>query len=433
MERRAFLARGGLSVAAVLSGCGRPAMLGPDDAAPPALTSGGLQFATGVENSAPLLPDGRRVDELAKTGHYDRWPEDFGLVRELGIAALRYGPPLHRVLPAPGTYDWSVADDQMAWLSEAGVDVIADLCHFGVPDWLAGLDDPALPAVLADYAGAFARRYPAVRRFTPVNEIYIAALFSSYHGWWNESRHGEQSFVRTVVNLARAHELAVEAIVRERPDAVIVQSESIERYEPVSPGAAAIAARWNELRCLALDLTFGRPLSPILTDALDRAGVSSGDLELFGVRRAAGRRWLGADYYAGCEQVVREDGSRSPSAHRVGLAVVAGSYHARYGLPLYLTETNRDDGRAVEWLTEQWSEVLLLRATGVPVYGFTWYGLTDSVDWRHLLREDRGDADPVGLSGLDRTVRPVGTAYGSLIARWQAVVIASGTGRPMSA
>jgi hypothetical protein len=97
---------------------------------------------------------------------------------------------------------------------------------------------------------------------------------------------------------------------------------------------------------------------------------------------------------------------------------VARSYYQRYGLPLYLTETNRDDGHAVEWLMAQWNEILLLRTTGVPVVGFTWYGLTDSVDWRHLLREDRGDVDPVGLLSLDRSVRPVGRAYAELIARW---------------
>src|SRR5206468_1817798 len=49
-------------------------------------------FATGIECSAPVItaPDGsrRRVDELAKTHHYERWREDFALVRDLGLANL---------------------------------------------------------------------------------------------------------------------------------------------------------------------------------------------------------------------------------------------------------------------------------------------------------------------------------------------------------
>ena len=163
----------------------------------------------------------------------------------------------------------------------------------------------------------------------------------------------------------------------------------------------------------------------MLVDALARADLPSDSLALVAASRAGGRRVLGADYYAGCEQVVHEDGSRTRAAHRDGLADVARSYYERYGLPIYLTETNRDDGRAVEWLNAQWSEFLFLRATGVPVVGFTWYGLTDSVDWRHLLREERWDVDPVGLVSLDRTVRPVGTAYAELIARWMPAFVAS--------
>ena len=410
----------------MLSGCTRAATLEPEELPPPAVGLGPLQFATGVENSAPRLPDGHRMDQLEKCGHYRHWREDFAHARETGLTAIRYGPSLHRVLPEPGRYDWSILDDQMHWLHAAEIAVIADLCHFAVPDWMSGLDDPALPSALADYAGAFARRYPWVRHFTPINEIYIAALFSSYHGWWNEAGRGERSFVRTVVNLARGHELAVEAILRERPDALIVQSESCERYEPAGTGGAAAshAVRWNELRCLALDLTLGRPLSPVLTSALANADVLRTDLEMFASPRGRGQRWLGVDYYAGCEQVVRDDGSRAPAGRRAGLAAVARSYYQRYQVPLYLTETNRDDAGAVEWLHEQWNEVLLLRSTGVPVLGFTWYGLTDSVDWATLLREDRGVADPVGLLALDRSVRPVGDAFAQLVARWQPALAA---------
>ncbi len=41
-------------------------------------------FATGIENSYPTIlgRDGSsvRVDQMAKSGHYDRWAEDFALV-----------------------------------------------------------------------------------------------------------------------------------------------------------------------------------------------------------------------------------------------------------------------------------------------------------------------------------------------------------------
>jgi len=52
------------------------------------MTGSKFMFATGIENSYPniILPDGRikRVDEMAKTGHYEKWEEDFLLVKEMG-------------------------------------------------------------------------------------------------------------------------------------------------------------------------------------------------------------------------------------------------------------------------------------------------------------------------------------------------------------
>lgn len=86
---------------------------GPERYAVPADRS--FIFATGIENSYPTIRgrDGAtvRVDQMAKSGHYDRWREDFGLVRELDIEYLRYGPPYHLTHLGPGRYDWSFADE----------------------------------------------------------------------------------------------------------------------------------------------------------------------------------------------------------------------------------------------------------------------------------------------------------------------------------
>ncbi len=50
--------------------------------------------------------------------------------------------------------------------------------------------------------------------------------------------------------------------------------------------------------------------------------------------------------------------------------------------------------------------------------GFTWYSLTDQVDWDTALRENNGRVNPLGLYDLDRNPRAVGRAYKALIANW---------------
>ena len=63
----------------------------------------------------------------------------------------------------------------------------------------------------------------------------------------------------------------------------------------------------------------------------------------------------------------------------------------------------------------QWHNVQLIRRTGVPVVGFTWYSLTDQVDWDIALREPLGNVNPVGLFDLNRDPRVVGQAYEHLM------------------
>jgi beta-glucosidase/6-phospho-beta-glucosidase/beta-galactosidase len=378
-------------------------------------------FATGIENSYPTIAGGRRIDQMEKCGHYASWEHDFALTRELRLRALRWGPPYYRVHAAPDRFDWSSADDQLQRLRELGVEVIADLCHFGVPDWLGGFQDPAFPVLFASYARAFARRYPWVRFYTPVNEIFVCASFSALRGWWNEREASDAAFVRALRNLCMAHELAVEAILGERPDAIIVQAESVEHFHPVDRAAQREASRWNARKFLSLDLTTGRPLAPQTAAYLHDHGVTANDLAFFRERRAAGQRWLGVDYYATCEHTIDAHGRAERAARPFGLARLAAAYHERYALPLFHCETHAVDGHAVAWLALQWREVVTLRTSGVPVLGFTWFSLTDQFDWQHALREERNELHPVGLFDLARRERPVGAAYRRLVAQERAL------------
>jgi hypothetical protein len=53
----------------------------------------------------------------------------------------------------------------------------------------------------------------------------------------------------------------------------------------------------------------------------------------------------------------------------VGFRALAAQYYQRYGLPLFHCETNQVTAAPVEWLNEQWSDILALRSSGVPVRG----------------------------------------------------------------
>ena len=121
--------------------------------------------------------------------------ERSALVKELGTPCLRYGLPNHLIHLGPDRYDWSFADEAMAEIQRLGITPILDLMHFGIPDWMGDFQNPEMPLLFAEYAGAVAQRYPWVRGYTPVNEIYVSARNSGWDGLWNERLRTERGFV----------------------------------------------------------------------------------------------------------------------------------------------------------------------------------------------------------------------------------------------
>jgi beta-glucosidase len=123
---------------------------------------------------------------------------------------------------------------------------------------------------------------------------------------------------------------------------------------------------------------------------------------------------------------VSADGSARPAGEIFGYDEITRQYHARYMLPVMHTETNFREGptgqEAVDWLWKEWANVLRVRNDGVPIVGFTWYSLTDQMDWDTALREANHRVTPVGLYDLDRNIRPVGRAYKRLISQWRTVL-----------
>lgn len=386
-----------------------------------------FMFATGIENSNPTIRNGRvRIDQMEKCGHYRHWRTDFDLVEQLGIRFLRYGVPLHRTFLAPDRFDWSFSDVAFGSLRERDMVPIADLCHFGVPDWIGDFQNPDFPALFSEYAAAFARRYRWIQLYTPINEMFICALFSAKYGFWNEQLTSDKSFVTALKHIVKANVMAMGRILDERPDAIFVQSESSEYFHAENPAAIKAAEIMNSMRFLSLDLNYGRRIDSEMYEYLRDNGMTREEYHFFLETRLRHHCLMGNDYYVTNEHRVSADGRRKCAGDVFGYDEITCQYYERYKLPVMHTETNLAQGssgeEAVNWLWKQWANVLRVRNKGVPIVGFTWYSLTDQIDWDTALREENNRVHPVGLFDLSRKVRPAGAAYAQLIRDWREVL-----------
>ena len=374
-------------------------------------------FATGIENSIPTINNGKtRVDEMEVCGHYQRWREDFDCVQEIGINFLRYGPPIHKTYLGPGKYDWEFADLTFADLKRRDITPIVDLCHFGVPDWIGNFQNPDFPQLFAQYAAAFAERYPWVQLYTPVNEMFICAIFSAKYGWWNEQMTNDRAFVTALKHIVKANVLAMLEILKHRADAIFIQSESSEYFHADSPGGDPSGG--------AAELPpFPQPRPQLRPPGRQRdVRISDGQRDDEGRISLLPSQPAEAALHPGQRLLPDQRASRvrgrRTRPHRARCSATPrsrGNITTATGLPVMHTETNLIEGpvgdEAVHWLWKEWANVLRLRNVGIPTVGFTWYSLTDQIDWDTALREQNGNVNALGLFDLDRNIRNVGRAY----------------------
>jgi beta-glucosidase/6-phospho-beta-glucosidase/beta-galactosidase len=225
----------------------------------------------------------------------------------------------------------------------------------------------------------------------------------------------------------------MKAILEVQPRAVFIQSESSEYFHPDKPKASSYADFYNEKRFLSLDLTYGHPVDYQMYEYLLDNGMTRDEYHWFANNHQKRHCIMGNDYYKTNEHLVDDDGHITPAGEIFGYYVITHQYFARYGLPVMHTETNVQDVElAPVWLKKEWANVHRLKQDGVPLVGFTWYSLTDQVDWDTALREDNGRVNPLGLYDLDRQIRPVGESYRELIHEWRAILPAQSLGLSLS-
>ncbi len=377
--------------------------------------------------------------------HYHRFPEDVGILAELGLDAYRFSVAWPRVIPAgSGPVNGAGLDfyDRLVdLLLERGVSPQLTLYHWDLPQALedaGGWPVRATAEAFAEYAGVVARRLgDRVRQIATINEPFVVADHGYGRGLHAPGRAEPAAALAAGHHLLVAHGLAVAAIRAAAPRAAVGIVLNLAPQHPATQhplDLEAAAAGHEVLNRWYLDPIVGRGYPE---EAVRRAGwrhreIRDGDLALI----AAPIDFLGVNYYS--RRVVRspllpafDTPSVAPErtamgweVHPAGLVEVLEFVRSRTGrLPLFVTENgaaypadsgdpSRDPER-LRYLHRHLEAALTAIERGVPLAGYFAWSLLDNFEWAHGY-DFRFGIVHVDFTTQQRTIRDSGRFLGSV-------------------
>ena len=306
---------------------------------------------------------GRRVDAVADAKHDLFAAEDYAVLARHGVLTVRDTLRWHRIERRPGFYDWSSFLPMLRAANRAGVEVIWDLCHFGLPD---GVDPWSGDLVerFAAYAAAAARVVadeggPAPT-WCPVNEISYWAFAAGERTDFEPFGDGRgRAWKRQLVRLATTGSRAIREV---DPRARLMHIDPVIHIASRDAAGRDRAERGRRSMFEAWDMITGRR-DPDL-------GGSPNLLDILGVNFYANNEWIdhGPVLFPG-------DPSYRP------LRAILGEVFARYGRPIVVAETGAEGPAGAGWLRTACDEALAAREAGVPVAGLCVYPVMDYPGW----------------------------------------------------
>lgn len=374
---------------------------------------GRFHYGVGIEDTfiPQERPGHRKLDLYELTQHYENWRTDLALAADSGAELIRWGIPWYLTEPADGRFDLRWVDQVAAELDRLGLRCVVDLMHYGTPLWLENsFLDPRYPELVARYAGEVAARYRGVfADYTPLNEPMVNAEWCGLKGAWPPYLTGDSGFVRLAMVLVDGMRRTQAAIRAADPQATIVHVDAGFQWAG-DFGPERTKAFLDEWRFLTTELLFGRVgADHVLRPYLLANGAAAEQLAEFAAEPVL-PDVLGINYYPGFSRqgFDPQTGRSFPvEAGRDGLLQHVRDYHARYGLPLAITETSRptsDPQEKIAWLDDLASAVAELRAEAVDLVAAFWFPMLDMFEWEY--RFDTRPLDDFGIRfGLVDLVR----------------------------
>ncbi len=348
----------------------------------------------------------RFYNQCDKTGHTRR-PTDLELFAGLEIEKIRY-PFLWESIwnKHTNSFDWNWCDERTRELRRLHLSPIAGLLHHGSGPEYTDLTDSEFPKKFAAFSAEFARRYPWIQDYTPINEPLTTARFCGLYGVWYPHSFTDRVFARSLIQQIKATVLAMQEIRKVNPKAKLIQTEDLGRATGTGPLKYQVDFE-NERRWLSFDLICGdvnkfHPFynylreNEIGEDELSWFNENPCPPDIVGINHyLLSNRYLDHRLHLyphylyggnGRDRYVDIGVANFPHLESPTPESIFKEAWDRYRRPLAVTEVHLNGHRESQmaWLLKIWTSANRLLKKGVDFKAVTAWALLGSFDWNTL-------------------------------------------------
>lgn len=371
-----------------------------------------------VSDGPYLEPSGDACD------HYYRYPEDIGLLAELGLNTYRFSIEWSRIEPEEGEFSRAALEHYRRVLEachEHGMTPMVSFHHVTSPRWLVAAggweasETPARFARFCERATAYlGDLIPFACTLTEPNLPRLLTVIPGAENhvlkpWWAEAARALESDAgrfmpflyasseRARTTMLAAHRSAVEAIRSINGACAVGLTLSLIAFEAEPEGRDAMERLRRSLEDEFLEELVGDDFVGVQTYTRVRVGADGPRLP------------------TGADELTQMGYEFNPEA--LGTTIRRASEIT--GLPVIVTENGvatDDDSRRVEFIERALHSVLLCLGDGLDVRGYIHWSALDNYEWTSGYRPKFG-LIAVDRESQERTVKPSARRLGEIARR----------------
>lgn len=341
--------------------------------------------------------------------HYNRYEQDFDLMKELNLNSYRFSIEWSRIEPEKGRFNENEIEhyrEVLSALKERGITPMVTLHHFSNPIWfsdMGGWENNRAPEYFAQYCRYVASKLgDEVEMWITINEP-LANISSGYiQGKWPP---GEQDIFKVpgvFSNLVKAHNEAYKAIHQADSQAEVGVAEHTSYNQPYNNSNPI-----DVLGSYLVDKGWNRSYLDAVRDNLDFIGlhyyyrnqISSSMLAIVG----------GDDYSQ------FEESNLTQQYYPEGLYYVLKDIDD-YNVPIYITENGTFDSYEIpreQYIRDHLVEIWYAIENGVDVRGYYYWALLDSFEWAEGF-DLRFGLIYVDFDTFERSIKPSSLDYAQI-------------------